>query len=164
MDKIGLHPAEGYTVTVTWHPGPNSTYPKKSLSARYEPPRTNKPTATPTSTLTPTPTATPKAQQEPQQAEEPQLPTDGSLGMIFPKKSKDHITVEWNDLNGVSLYMLDIFTSSYNDFAIYYANETSQTSHDFGGLRADTAYFFQFIALLQDGSSVTEHGQARTAS
>ncbi|MCY3572714.1 MAG: fibronectin type III domain-containing protein [Chloroflexi bacterium] len=60
--------------------------------------------------------------------------------------------------------MIDIFRGSYNDFVVVHTSQSSATSHDFGGLRADTAYSFQLIALLQDGSSVTEHGQARTAS
>ncbi len=181
--------ARSYDFTVTWHPGPNSPHARKSLSVSYEPPATSTPTPTktatptleptatptptptdmPTKTATPTlePTATPippTATPSPTPTEAPQLPTDGTLAMIFPQISKDHITVEWSDLGDKALlYVIDIVSGRHSERALYYTHINSQTSHDFGELKADTVYNFRVTVFLSGSQRISVTGQARTA-
>ena len=181
---LGVDLDTGYDFTITWHPGPNSSHPTKTRTLRYvvPPPTptptetstptatatptstatpTNTPTATSTPTSTPTPTNTPIAQpQQSQQDAQPQLPTDGSLGMIFPKVSKDHITVEWSDMGKVLLYFVEISRGNYYEFVTPGAGTTS---HDFGGLQAGTTYTFRITAYQDSGVNLVATGSAQTS-
>ena len=123
-------------------------------------------TATPTATATntPTPTNTPNISSLPQQSEQdaqPQLPTDGSLGMIFPKISKDHITVEWSDMGKVLLYFVEI--SGAGNYYEFVTPSAGTTSHNFGGLKAGTLYTFKITAYQDSGVNLVVSDSAKTA-
>ncbi len=179
----GLNPSTDYTVTIqvmlnTGEQRSDVVYGKVLATFRTLP----EPTATPTATNTPVPTNTPTATSTPRPTATPlptntpiptntltptavpTLPTDGSLAMIFPKISKDSITVEWSDLGDkVLLYLIDIISSHHSERALYYTHINSQTSHDFGGLKADTVYNFKVTVFLSSSKRLTATGQARTA-
>ncbi len=136
---------------------------KHSGAAHFSPPvptATPTPTSTATPTVTSTPTPTPTVAADP--PEKQQLPTDGTLALIFPTISKDHITVEWTDIGDVLLYYVEI-RGGVGHFEFHSLDKTV-TSRNFAGLKAATSYDFRVIAYQKDGVNLVATASATTAA
>ncbi len=138
----------GYDFKVTWHPGPKSPHPKKSITARWEPASkkttiinpskpTPTPTATSTPTLTPTPTvtSTPTITSTPTQTGTPK-PFLDNMEVWISAATSNSITLDWTPLSGAHGYRINMGFGPYN------YNDTTDTQFTWTNLDPGRLYTF----------------------